>query len=142
MNVRLSDGTVRCAEHFDASTYEGMTDAPCLYCQVPAESADDGWNVRQVASVHRTARGVKLVQGPNGPVWKVTAWGPGTTSLASSEMESTEGLNKLIDDLGVEYGYRADCHEVTDSTYRWTWEGWNSEGTHVSDMIIASRIGD
>lgn len=32
MNVRLADGTVRCADHFDASSYVSETDDPCLYC--------------------------------------------------------------------------------------------------------------
>jgi hypothetical protein len=42
MNVRLPDGTVRCAEHFDASSYQSETSDPCLYCQsTPEPSADD-----------------------------------------------------------------------------------------------------
>src|SRR3546814_301410 len=37
MNVRLSDGTVRCGECFDASSYESETSDPCSYCgTVPA----------------------------------------------------------------------------------------------------------
>jgi len=32
MNVRLYDGTVRCAEHMDASTFQGLTSDPCTYC--------------------------------------------------------------------------------------------------------------
>jgi hypothetical protein len=31
-NIMLNDGTVRCADCFDASTYACMTDEPCLYC--------------------------------------------------------------------------------------------------------------
>lgn len=32
MNVRLYDGTVRCADCFDSSTYESETSDPCAYC--------------------------------------------------------------------------------------------------------------
>jgi hypothetical protein len=32
MNVRLYDGTVRCMDHMDASSYESDTTDPCLYC--------------------------------------------------------------------------------------------------------------
>lgn len=32
MNVRLYDGTVRCAQHMDASSYQGQTTDPCLHC--------------------------------------------------------------------------------------------------------------
>lgn len=32
MNVMLDDGTVRCADCFDASTYACLADLPCLYC--------------------------------------------------------------------------------------------------------------
>lgn len=32
MNVRLYDGSVRCGEHMDASSYESMTNDPCSYC--------------------------------------------------------------------------------------------------------------
>lgn len=38
MNVRLNDGTVRCLDHFDASSYEAETDESCLYCdEEPAQ---------------------------------------------------------------------------------------------------------
>jgi len=33
MNFRLYDGTVRCPECMDASSYQGETSNPCLYCQ-------------------------------------------------------------------------------------------------------------
>lgn len=39
MNVRLSDGTVRCADCFDASTYECETADPCTYCGAVPECA-------------------------------------------------------------------------------------------------------
>lgn len=32
MNVRLYDGSVRCGEHMDASSYESLTNDPCTYC--------------------------------------------------------------------------------------------------------------
>jgi hypothetical protein len=41
LNVMLADGTVRCADCFDASTYECTTDRPCLYCgSVPQVQED------------------------------------------------------------------------------------------------------
>jgi hypothetical protein len=40
MNVRLYDGTVRCPEHFDASSYEDETDDPCLYCPESSDETD------------------------------------------------------------------------------------------------------
>lgn len=46
MNVRLYDGTVRCAEHFDASSYQSETSDPCLYCPLPSPEsthADEAW---------------------------------------------------------------------------------------------------
>lgn len=41
MNYRLNDGTVRCGSHLDASTYQGSTSDPCLYCGVTPVNADD-----------------------------------------------------------------------------------------------------
>lgn len=32
MNFRLYDGTVRCMDHMDASSYQGTTSDPCAYC--------------------------------------------------------------------------------------------------------------
>lgn len=45
MNVRLYDGTVRCPQCFDASSYESDTSDPCLYCQSAPEptSEDEEW---------------------------------------------------------------------------------------------------
>lgn len=37
MNVRLFDGTVRCAGCFDSSTYESETADPCTYCGATPE---------------------------------------------------------------------------------------------------------
>lgn len=36
MNVRLSDGSVRCGDHFDASSYVSETTDPCGYCPSPS----------------------------------------------------------------------------------------------------------
>lgn len=45
MNVQLTDGTARCADHMDASSYVRLTDSPCLYCQeatvTPASTRPD-----------------------------------------------------------------------------------------------------
>src|SRR3989337_715889 len=32
MNLRLPDGTARCSDHMDASSHQGVTSDPCLYC--------------------------------------------------------------------------------------------------------------
>lgn len=32
MNVRLYDGSVRCADHMDSASYDCMTEDPCTYC--------------------------------------------------------------------------------------------------------------
>lgn len=32
MNYRMYDGTVRCAEHMDAASYQGTTGDECTYC--------------------------------------------------------------------------------------------------------------
>lgn len=106
----------------------------------PAPSVSDleGWSVRMVTSAHRTPETAVLVNG----YWRPVAWKPGTISVATSDVESFNGLLRLVDELSREYGYRAEFCQVTDTTFRWTWERWNQDGTHVSDMIIASRIGD
>lgn len=49
MNVMLDDGTVRCADCFDASTYACLADLPCLYCgkitpePKPVAQTDQEW---------------------------------------------------------------------------------------------------
>jgi len=43
MNYRLYDGTVRCADHMDASSYVDETTEPCLYCADALEGADQRW---------------------------------------------------------------------------------------------------
>lgn len=104
----------------------------------PSVSDLEGWSVRMVTSAHRTPETAVLVNG----YWRPVGWKPGTISVATSDVESFNGLLRLVDELSREYGYRAEPHRVADTTVRWTWERWNQDGTHVSDMIIASRIGD
>lgn len=43
MNVRLYDGTVRCPQCFDASSYESDTSDPCLYCECSPTQSDEEW---------------------------------------------------------------------------------------------------
>ena len=58
MNVRLYNGTVRCPEHFDASSYGSETSDPCLYCDAtPEPSSDDQtWNDAQSALIVDTPK--------------------------------------------------------------------------------------
>lgn len=39
MNVRLSDGSVRCGDHFDVSSFVSITSDPCTYCPSPSYRA-------------------------------------------------------------------------------------------------------
>jgi diacylglycerol kinase family enzyme len=41
MNVRLYDGTVRCPDCFDTSTYQCETSDPCTYCTTT--QSDEEW---------------------------------------------------------------------------------------------------
>jgi hypothetical protein len=43
MNFRLYDGTVRCADHMDASSYQGTTSDPCAYCPTESTTCPDCW---------------------------------------------------------------------------------------------------
>ena len=42
-NLKLYDGTVRCFDHMDASSYVSETDEPCLYC-APVEKSETSDN--------------------------------------------------------------------------------------------------
>lgn len=115
----------------DGSVY--MTFGP----SVPSEADLEGWCVRQVCSVHRTPKSAKF-QDQFG--WVVTEWQPGTVSLVTSDCESFNSLLKIVGELSVAYGHRARSSKISDHTFRWTWERWTPDGTHMSDMIIASKI--
>lgn len=115
----------------DGSVY--MTFGP----SVPSKADLEGWQVRQVCSVHRTPKSAEF-QDQFG--WVVTEWMPGTVSLVTSDCESFNSLLKIVGEMSVAYGYRPPSVKITGHTFRWTWERWTPDGTHMSDMIIASKI--
>lgn len=115
----------------DGSVY--MTFPPA----VPSTGDLEGWTVRQVCNVHRTPGGAEF-RGQFG--WVVTEWKPGTVSLVTSDCESFNGVLRIVGELSAAYGYRPPSCKITADTFRWTWERWTPDGTHMSDMIIASKI--
>lgn len=116
-----------------SETILNMTMGP----SVPSTADLEGWQVRQVCSVHRTPAGAEFHPGRG---WVPTSWKPGTISLVSSDCESFNNLLKIVGELSIAYGYRPRSTQVGNA-FRWTWERWTPDGTHMSDMIIASRIG-
>lgn len=53
-NLKLYDGTTRCHDHMDASSYQGQTDEPCTYC--PTDEAEScAWAT--AATCHATPHG-------------------------------------------------------------------------------------
>lgn len=88
----------------DGSVY--MTFSP----SVPSRADLEGWTVRYVCSG---------THGPACPHGKVT----GTYSVATrTDVESFNGLLKLIGDLSDMYRYRPRPSKITSDTFRWTWE--------------------
>ena len=116
----------------DGSVY--MTFPPAV------ESASDreGWFVRHVCSVHRNPEAAEFTPGRG---WQPTAWKPGTISLVCSDVESFNCLLRLVADMSDAYGYRPRSSRIGCHAFRWTWERWTPDGTHMSDMIIVSRVG-
>ena len=136
MNVRLYDGTVRCADHFDSSTYESETSDPCAYCdrspdayQGPdAASPSDGWVVRHVSSgTHKPSCPHLYVQG--------------TYALTHTDVESFNGVLKIIGEFADLYGYRPRSTSIGTGSFRWTFEREYADGHRGADMILVSKIG-
>jgi hypothetical protein len=105
----------------DGSVY--MTFGP----SVPSRGDLEGWTVRQVCSG---------THGPTCPHGKTN----GTYSLVRTDVESFNGLLKIIGELSDMYEYRPQPSKITDGTYRWTFEREYPGGHRGSDMIIASKI--
>lgn len=65
-NVRLYDGSVRCAEHYDAAAYQSETSDPCLYCPLPSPEsihADEAWlNALSTLAVTPPRRAIQLAK--------------------------------------------------------------------------------
>ena len=95
---------------------------------VPSRGDLEGWTVRHVCSG---------THGPACPHGKTN----GTYSVATrTDVESSNGLLKLIGDLSDMYRYRPRPSKITSDTFRWTWEREYPDGHRGSDMIIASKI--
>ena len=96
---------------------------------VPSRADLEGW------SIHRVSSTVRL---PG------TGARRGSTAMERSDVESFNGLLRLLREISRAYGYQpsASWFGVTGSHFRWTWEYLGDDGYHMSDMIIASRIGD
>lgn len=106
----------------DGSVY--MTFPPAI------ESRGDlqGWTVRHVCS------GTHAPICPHGKV-------NGTYAVSRTDVESFNGLNKIISELADLYGYRPLSSRIGATSYRWTFEREYPGGHRGSDMIIASLIG-
>lgn len=61
-NVRLYDGTVRCSDHFDASSYQSETSDPCPYCpSLEVTQDDEEWiNALSILAVTPPRRAIQL----------------------------------------------------------------------------------
>ncbi len=135
MNVRLYDGTVRCADHFDSSTYESETPAPCTYCEWAPEAFEaqeapvggQGWTVRHVSSGTHT-----LACHHQGMT--------GTFALIRSDVENFNGVLKIIGEFADRYGYRPRSTRIGTGSFRWTFEREYADGHRGADMIIVSKI--
>lgn len=107
----------------DGSVY--MTFAPAK----PSTGDLEGWVVRHVTS----------------GTHKINCCHPGargTWSVTSVDVESFNGLLKIIADISEVYGHRPFSSKIVGRTFRWTWERDYGDGHTGSDMIIASKIDD
>ena len=114
----------------DGSVY--MTFGP----SVPSSGALEKWQVRHVCSVHRTPGRVEW----DGTRWAPVTWTQGTIGLVTSDCRSFNDLLGIVGEMSDDYGYRPPSSRIGDGTFRWTWERWSPDGTHMSDMIIATKI--
>jgi len=94
---------------------------------VPGTGDLEGWTVHQVCSG---------THGPACPHGKIN----GTYSLVRTDVESFNGLLKIIGEFSDMYGYRPRSSRIGADAYRWTFEREYPDGHRGSDMIIASRI--
>lgn len=161
MNVMLFDGTVRCADHFDASSYDCETSEPCTYCSsapaspsVPVTMLDDPWfdepryHVWHVSSADNP---------PATSHWDGSEWVPegrsfGTSALVTDYLESDNGLCKIVADFNAQYRAEGPVSEsgfgpvirefpgVRTRYTRLTWERLTTWGGRVSDMILVAEI--
>lgn len=113
----------------DGSVY--MTFGP----SVPSTGDLEGWVVRMVTTAHDTPVTCRWA----GDHWEGVGRQFGSVALADTDVDSFNGLLKILGELETIYGYRPRSSKILDDTYRWTFERWEG-GHHLSDMIIASKI--
>ena len=106
----------------DGSVYMRLQDP------VPSTGDLEGWTGRHVCS------------GTHGPNCPHPRWMTGTAALTRVDVESFNGLLKIVGELSDMYGYRPRSSKITTDTYRWTFEREYPDGHRGSDMIIASKI--
>lgn len=64
----------------------------------------------------------------------------GTFCLINTECDDLNSLLRHVGAFETAYGYRPRSSRVGLSTYRWTWERLNSDGTRQSDAVWATKI--
>jgi hypothetical protein len=106
----------------DGSVY--MTFPPA----VPSPADLEGWTVRQVST------------GTHGPTCPHSAQLKGTFAVTCVDVESFNGLLKVVGALADEYGYRPVSARVGSDSYRWSFERWAPDGHRITDMLIVSKI--
>ncbi len=106
----------------DGSVY--MTFGP----SVPSSSDLEGWLVRHLCS------------GSHHPGCSHGPESTGTWTVDRSDVESFNGVLKIVGAMSNAYGYTPRSSKILDGTFRWTFEREYADGHRGSDMIIASKI--
>lgn len=130
MMITLPDGSQE-IRNPDGSLYMRFPPA------VPSSADLEGWSVRMVSTVHTAPARCQWIEGRWEPVGRVRDG----ASLTIVDVESFNGLLRLLQETSKAYGYRpsASWFGADSGYFRWTWERWEN-GYHLSDMIIASKI--
>lgn len=103
----------------------------------PSPADPEGWCIRMVTTAHHTPQRTSW----NGSRWVATGRELGTVAFTRTDVLSFNDLLRDLGSLEATYGYRPLSSRVGSSHYRWTFERWTPDGHHVSDMIIANKIG-
>lgn len=94
---------------------------------VPSYGDTEGWMVRHVSSgTHGRDCGHQGMTG--------------TYGLTSEDVDSYNGVLRLVGEFSGLYGYRPTSSRIGVDSFRWTFERDYGDGHRGSDMIIASRI--
>ena len=103
----------------------------CMWFPPPVPSAGDleGWTVRHVCS------------GSHGPACPHSARANGTFAVSRTDVESFNGVLRVVGSLAESYGYRPRSSRIGNGVaFRWTFEREYPDGHRGSDMIIVSKI--